>query len=171
MQRDNKDVFLSLTNLKYGSTLQVPMWGRPNIEGKMICSKYNVKLHIIENLSICGWSGCLIDGLASKPVSTDYDEENTIHIINKGGFHFEPILRETPLMSEVQREFISIIEDSDLIEDRKLEKLKSFFQVYPSLNVNFRVNQFNDTPLHIAVRAGELKIVRFLLKIGAQVDV
>lgn len=171
MQRDNKDVFSSLTDLKYGSVLQVPIFGRPEIEGSMICNEYGVKLHVIQDFSRCERSAYLIDGLAFTPVSTDYNEKDTIHIINKGGCYFEPILRETPLMSEVQREFISIIEDSDLIEDRKLEKLKSFFQVYPSLNVNSQVNQYNDTPLHILVRMGELKIVRFLLKIGAQVDV
>lgn len=33
------------------------------------------------------------------------------------------------------------------------------------------MNQRSDTPLHIAVCLEELKIVRFLLKIGAQVDV
>ncbi|WP_353272227.1 ankyrin repeat domain-containing protein [Wolbachia endosymbiont (group B) of Alcis repandata] len=167
MQRDNKDVFLLLTDLKYGSTLQIPIWGRPEIEGSMICNEYNIKLHVIEDLHICGWSGYLIDELTSKPVSTDYNEKNTIHIINKGGFHFEPILSETLLI----REFTNIIEDSSILEDRKLEKLKSFFKVYPSLNVNFRVNQCSDTPLHIAVCLGELTIVRFLLKIGAQVDV
>ncbi|XCA36015.1 MAG: ankyrin repeat domain-containing protein [Wolbachia endosymbiont of Armadillidium vulgare] len=171
MQKDNKDVFSSLTDLKYGNTLQIPICGRPEIEGSMICNEYNVKLHVIENLPMCGWSGYLIDGLASKPVSTDYNEKDTIHIINKGDFHFEPILSGTLLISEIQREFTSIIEDSDLTEDGKLEKLKSFFKVYPSLNVNSRVNQYNDTPLHIAVCVGELKIVRFLLKIGAQIDV
>ncbi|QJT94865.1 ankyrin repeat domain-containing protein [Wolbachia endosymbiont of Diaphorina citri] len=171
MQKDNKDVFSALTDLRYGSTLQVPIFGRPEIEGRMICNEYNVKLHVIENLLYSEWSSYLIDELGSRSVSTNYNEKDTIHIMNKGGCYFEPILRETPLMSEVQREFISIIEDSDLIEDRKLEKLKSFFKVYSSLNVNFRVNQCSDTPLHIAVCLGELKIVRFLLKIGAQVDV
>lgn len=167
MQKDNKDVFSSLTDLKYGSTLQVPICGRPEIEGSMICNEYGVKLHVIQDLSRYERSAYLIDGLAFTPVSTDYNEKDTIHIINKGDFYFEPILSETLL----KREFISIIEDSDLLEDRKLEKLKSFFKAYPSLNVNFQVNQYNDTPLHISVRVEELKIVRFLLKIGAQVDV
>ncbi|WP_264375514.1 ankyrin repeat domain-containing protein [Wolbachia endosymbiont (group B) of Sphaerophoria taeniata] len=171
MQKDNKEVASSLTDLKYGNTLQVPICGRPKIEGSMICNEYNVKLHVIEYLPIYEWSGSLIDGLGSKFVSTDYNEKDTIHIINKGDFHFEPILSETLLISEIQKEFTSILEGSNLIEDRKLEKLKSFFEAYPSLNVNFQVNQYNDTPIHIAVRVGELKIVRFLLKIGAQVDV
>ncbi|WP_349967767.1 hypothetical protein [Wolbachia endosymbiont of Armadillidium arcangelii] len=61
MQKDNKDVFSSLTDLKYGNTLQIPICGRPEIEGSMICNEYNVKLHVIENLPMCGWSGYLID--------------------------------------------------------------------------------------------------------------
>ncbi|QUI60445.1 ankyrin repeat domain-containing protein [Wolbachia endosymbiont of Spodoptera picta] len=167
MKSTNLPLHQALTGSKYGSTLQAPIWGRVEIEGSMICNEYNIKLHVIEDLHICGWSGYLIDELTYKPVSTDYNEKNTIHIINKGGFHFEPILSETLLI----REFTNIIEDSSLLEDRKLEKLKSFFKVYPSLNVNFQVNQYNDTPLHIAACVGELKIVRFLLKIGGQVDV
>ncbi|WP_177429428.1 OTU domain-containing protein [Wolbachia endosymbiont of Laodelphax striatellus] len=120
MQKDNKDVFSSLTDLRYGSTLQVPIFGRPEIEGRMICNEYNVKLHVIENLLYSEWSSYLIDELGSRSVSKNYNEKDTIHIMNKGGCYFEPILRETPLMSEVQREFISIIEDSDRIASNKM---------------------------------------------------
>ncbi|MGL9726217.1 MAG: ankyrin repeat domain-containing protein [Wolbachia sp.] len=49
--------------------------------------------------------------------------------------------------------------------------MKSFLEIYPKLNVNFQVDQYNGTPLHIAVCMGKLKIVKFLLKIGAQIDV
>lgn len=55
--------------------MQIPIWGRPEIEGSMICNEYNIKLHVIEDLHICGWSGYLIDELTSKPVSTDYNEK------------------------------------------------------------------------------------------------
>ena len=98
METQEPHLYKALTNLKYGSTLQVPMWGRPNIEGKMICSKYNVKLHIIENLPNSGYSHQLINELTSRSIDcVDYDEENTIHIINKGASHFEPILRKQTL--------------------------------------------------------------------------
>ncbi|AGJ99301.1 Ankyrin repeat domain protein [Wolbachia endosymbiont of Drosophila simulans wNo] len=187
MQRDNKDVFSSLTGLKYGSTLQIPIWGRPEIEGRMICNEYNeynVKLHVIEDLSM---SGCLIDGLASKPVSTDYNDKDTIHIINKGGAHFEPILRKQILphsdltqiqsmlkelsLEQIYEELIDTIEDCSLLEMEKLEKLKVFFRAHPRLDVNFQVNQRGDTLLHIAVRNDELEIIRFLLRKKANANV
>lgn len=98
METQEPHLYKALTNLKYGSTLLVPIWGRPNIEGKMICSKYNVKLHIIENLPNSGYSHQLINELTSRSIDcVDYDEENTIHIINKGASHFELILRKQTL--------------------------------------------------------------------------
>ncbi|OAB81281.1 hypothetical protein WSTR_04585 [Wolbachia endosymbiont of Laodelphax striatellus] len=89
-------LYEKLTDSKYGKTLNVPVWGRPEIEGRMICSEYDVNLHVIENLPVCGWSDQLVDGLASRSIGyVDFSEENTIHIINKTGIHFEPILRGT----------------------------------------------------------------------------
>ncbi|WP_241654121.1 ankyrin repeat domain-containing protein [Wolbachia endosymbiont of Laodelphax striatellus] len=190
MQRDNKDVFSSLTGLKYGSTLQIPIWGRPEIEGRMICNEYNVKLHVIEDLPIYGWSGSLIDGLGSKFVSTDYNEKDTIHIINGGYSHFEPILRKevqktlpysdlTQVQSmlkelsleQIYEEFINTIEDCSLLEMEKLEKLKVFFRANPRLDVNCQVNQRGDTLLHIAVCNDELEIIRFLLRKRANANI
>ncbi|MBR9983890.1 MAG: hypothetical protein KFE24_05835 [Wolbachia endosymbiont of Homalodisca vitripennis] len=49
METQNLHLYELLTSLKYGSTLQVPIWGRPDIEGRMISSEYNLKLHVIES--------------------------------------------------------------------------------------------------------------------------
>ncbi|MFP3022542.1 MAG: ankyrin repeat domain-containing protein, partial [Wolbachia sp.] len=201
MKSTNPSLHQELTGLKYGSTLQVPIWGRIEIEGSIICRKYNVKLHVIESNpwyandkqqepffhQLIGDSGLRNSGEYNK---VDYTNSSILHIINRGCSHFEPILRKeaqqtlsysdlTQVQSmskelslgQIYEKLSNIIEDCSFLEGEKLEKLKSFFKAYPSLNVNFQVNQYNDTPLHIAACVGELKIVRFLLKIGAQVDV
>lgn len=94
MQVDNPSLYQSLTSLKYGNTLQVPIWGRPDIEGQMICKKYNIKLHLIEKSTIAArWLHQVVNSEGSRSIgSIDYNEENTIHIINRGNAHFEPIL-------------------------------------------------------------------------------
>jgi hypothetical protein len=95
MQGDNLSLYKSLTSLKYGSTLQVPIWGRPDIEGQMICKKYNVKLHLIEKSTVTEvWLHQIVDKTCSKSVeNADYSDVSTVHIINKGNAHFEPVLR------------------------------------------------------------------------------
>ena len=95
MRDDDPSLYQSLTSSKYGSTLQVPIWGRPDIEGQMICKKYDVKLHVVEKRVVEGkevWLDQIVDGEGSRSVDrVDYNKENTIHIINRGA-HFEPIL-------------------------------------------------------------------------------
>ncbi|WP_206663913.1 ankyrin repeat domain-containing protein [Wolbachia endosymbiont of Laodelphax striatellus] len=190
MQKDNKDVFILLTSLHYGSTLQIPICGRPEIEGSIICGEYNVKLHIIKDLCYSGWSSYLIDELGSRSVSTNYSAKDTIHIISKGDYHFDPVLKKEvqrvlPLsnltqaqsmlsglpLEKIYEKFASVIEDCSLSENEKIEKLKAFFKACPRLDVNFQVNDRNDTPLHSAVYEGDSKIVKFLLRAGANVNI
>lgn len=204
MKIENPGLYQSFISPRYGSTLKIPIWGRPYIEGRIICNCYNVKLHVIENLCYSGWSSYLIDDRESRSVGTNFNEKDTIHIINGGNSHFEPVLRkqvqqilphsnltqsepscvdiswtreskkiasDVPFTSEIHREFISIVGNSDLTEYRKLEKLKDFFRVHKRLDVNFQVNQHDDTPLHVAVYNGELQIIKFLLKVGACIDI
>ncbi|APR98544.1 ankyrin repeat domain-containing protein [Wolbachia endosymbiont of Folsomia candida] len=104
MRIENSDLYRSLTSLKYGSALQTPIWGRPDIEGQLICNEYNVKLHIIEKLLHAGWSSQVVDGSVSRSVDdVDYNDVNTIHIINRGTNHFEPILDKTRTRSTAQQ--------------------------------------------------------------------
>ncbi|MDR2609138.1 MAG: hypothetical protein LBC06_00910 [Rickettsiales bacterium] len=91
---NNPSLYNSLTDIKYGTTLQVPIWGRPDIEGQMICAKYNIKLHLIEKYDI-GWLHQIIDSSGSRSVEdVDYSEENIVHIANEGRAHFQPVIKQ-----------------------------------------------------------------------------
>ncbi len=74
-------------------------WGDPDVEGRILCAKYKVKLHVIENQTVDNQDLSLhelIDNSGSKSAGeynkVDYDDSSTVHIINKGGLHFEPLL-------------------------------------------------------------------------------
>ncbi|WP_143689941.1 ankyrin repeat domain-containing protein [Wolbachia endosymbiont of Nilaparvata lugens] len=87
--------------------LTTSMWGLPEIEGRIICTAYDVRLHFIEVGKTCdeedvithhiinreGYQNGIINSeILNKEV---YYRKDTVHIINKGRFHFEPILRGT----------------------------------------------------------------------------
>ncbi|AOV88131.1 hypothetical protein WH35_01895 [Wolbachia endosymbiont of Drosophila incompta] len=74
-------------------------WGDPDVEGRILCEKYKVKLHVIENQTVDNQDLSLhelIDNSGSKSAGeynkVDYGDSSTVHIINKGGLHFEPLL-------------------------------------------------------------------------------
>lgn len=46
------DLYISLTKIKYGSTLCEPIWGRPEVEGPLICKIYNIQINIIEKYNV-----------------------------------------------------------------------------------------------------------------------
>ncbi|KAG8174178.1 NB-ARC domain-containing protein [Wolbachia endosymbiont of Oedothorax gibbosus] len=87
--------------------LKSPIWGRTEIEGRIICKKYSIKLHVIEKYNVEGkeiWAHQIVDESGSKSIGDiNYDEANTIHIINNGNSHFEPILntRNTAQVSSI----------------------------------------------------------------------
>ncbi|QUI60558.1 ankyrin repeat domain-containing protein [Wolbachia endosymbiont of Spodoptera picta] len=87
--------------------LNVPVWGLPEIEGRIICIVYNVRLHFVE-ITLNGDKEVVIthhlidkegyqkDILNSEILSKKiYYTKDTIHIVNQGGLHFQPILRGT----------------------------------------------------------------------------
>ncbi|WP_425383920.1 ankyrin repeat domain-containing protein [Wolbachia endosymbiont (group B) of Anania hortulata] len=201
MKSTNLPLHQALTGSKYGSTLQAPIWGRVEIEGRLICKKYNVKLHVIESNP---WYTNdnqqepflhqLIDDSGLRNIGgydkVDYNDGSILHIINGGYSHFEPILRkevQQPLpysdltqvqsmlkelsLEQIYEELINTIEDCSLLEMEKLEKLKVFFRAHPRLDVNCQVNQRGDTLLHIAVCNDELEIIRFLLRKRANANI
>ncbi|WP_264706714.1 NACHT domain-containing protein [Wolbachia endosymbiont (group B) of Archips podanus] len=104
-------------------------WGDSEVEGRILCEKYRVKLHIIEKHAVEGkevWLDQIVNSGGSRSVdSIDYNEENTIHIINRGSAHFEPILgtqgiqynkqqsREEQLMKEERPSEENKLNDSD----------------------------------------------------------
>jgi hypothetical protein len=93
-------------------------WGRPDIEGRMLCGKYGVKLHVVESNPLCAVSNQqdpflhqLIDSSDSKNAGeyneVNYDDSSVLHIINKGHAHFEPLLdRKKSLAKQEQEDFL-----------------------------------------------------------------
>ncbi|WP_261368573.1 tetratricopeptide repeat protein [Wolbachia pipientis] len=168
--------------------LTLPIWGRSEIEGRIICKEYNVKLHVVEKHVVEGkevWLDQIVNSEGSRSMdSIDYNEENTIHIINRGNAHFEPILstqeiqhnkRQSPDPSDYddeitpEEELINIIKSRDS-EEEKLTKIRKLFEKEPKPNINFQ-GEDNGTPLHIVVRKKELKVIEWLVKNGAKIDI
>ncbi|GAB6032882.1 hypothetical protein CHUAL_012080, partial [Chamberlinius hualienensis] len=76
--------------------LSSPIWGRPEIEGRMICQYYNVQIHLLERQIVNRngvWVNQLINQNGSKSVDeVNWDDEKLIHILNEGNLHFIPLL-------------------------------------------------------------------------------
>ena len=76
-----------------------PICGRPEIEGRMLCEIYGIKLHIIESFHSNGQEVIghqLVDSSGSRSLdeqSSLYNDPQMIHILNEGKCHFVPILR------------------------------------------------------------------------------
>lgn len=169
--------------------LTAPIWGRSEIEGRIICKEYDVKLHVVKKHVVEGkevWLDQIVNSEGSRPVdSIDYNEENTIHIINRGNAHFEPILSTQEIQHNKQQspdpsdyddeitpeeELINIIKSRDS-EEEKLQKIRGLFAREPELNINFQEDKNEDTSLHIAVRKKELKVIEWLVKNRAKIDI
>jgi hypothetical protein len=77
----------------------ISLCGRPEIEGRMLCQIYGIKLHIIENFHQSGHKVIghqLVDSSGSRSLvehSNLYNDPQIIHIVNEGLCHFDPILR------------------------------------------------------------------------------
>ncbi|MEW9824491.1 MAG: hypothetical protein AB2992_04875 [Candidatus Symbiodolus clandestinus] len=77
-----------------------PIWGRPEIEGRMLCNKFGIKLHVVEKQTVEDeviTVHQLIDRTGSKSIddsetATLYRNDKVLHILNEGRDHFVPIL-------------------------------------------------------------------------------
>jgi len=94
------------------------IWGRPRIEGRMLCQIYGIKLHIIENCYPSGHEVIghqLVDNLGSRSVdehSSLYNDPQIIHILNEGLCHFTPILRKTSVPNDpIEKEVSTSLSD------------------------------------------------------------
>ncbi|MEW9810159.1 MAG: hypothetical protein AB2993_07410 (plasmid) [Candidatus Symbiodolus clandestinus] len=75
-----------------------PIWGRPEIEGRMLCNKFDIKLHVVEKQTVEDeviTVHQLIDRTGSKPIddsetATLYRNDKVLHILNEGRDHFVP---------------------------------------------------------------------------------
>lgn len=89
-------------------------WGDPEVEGRILCGKYGVKLHVVENQTVDNQDLSLhqlIDDSGSKNAGeynkVNYDDSSVLHVINKGYAHFEPLLdRKKSLAKQEQEDFL-----------------------------------------------------------------
>lgn len=110
-QRRNETVSDYTANIMNNSR-----WGDSDIEGRILCEKYGVKLHVVESNQLRAidiqqdrFLHQLIDNSGSKNAGeynkVDYDDSSIVHVINKGGLHFEPLLdRNKSLAKQLQEE-------------------------------------------------------------------
>jgi hypothetical protein len=108
-RHENIDFVRYLTHTRLTSAeravlnLGAAIWERPEIEGRMHCQIYGIKLHIIENFRSSGKKVIghqLVDSSGSRSLdehSSLYNDPQIIHILNEGLCHFIPILRKTSI--------------------------------------------------------------------------
>lgn len=111
--------------------------GRPEVEGRIICTKYGVKLHciekqIVENATV--WCHDIVDETGSRSETPiDYTDDTTLHIINLRS-HFKPILRhhlEECLQQNLQYQ-TDVCEAQSMNSDGNLHKLNVIFPAHRS---------------------------------------
>ncbi len=214
---DNNGMVRSETKDYYAiNILNSNRWGDPEVEGRILCGKYGLTLHLIESNplqaidnqqkqflhQLVSSTGSINAGKYNK---VDYNDDRVIHIVNKGAEHFEPVLDKAKIRSVVQQEnqqsssdnlqqlgssrhASSDFSDYDQIrnqdelnadlmttirgndsEEEKVKKIKDLLN--DGADVNFKdANRENNTPLHAAVRKGELKVVKLLVEKRANVN-
>ncbi|WP_250295666.1 OTU domain-containing protein [Wolbachia endosymbiont of Oedothorax gibbosus] len=92
-------------------------WGRSDIEGRILCGKYGVKLHVLESNPLHAHDNRqdpflhqLIDSSGSKNVGeynkVDYDNSSVLHIINRSHAHFEPLLNRLAKQTQEHQDFL-----------------------------------------------------------------
>ncbi|MFP3022217.1 MAG: hypothetical protein ACEY3K_04545, partial [Wolbachia sp.] len=104
-------------------------WGDPEVEGRILCEKYKVKLHVIGNQTVDNQDLSLhqlIDNSGSKNAGeynkVNYDDSSVLHVINKGYAHFEPLLDiNKSLAKQLQEETKLKQEQEDFLLAKKLQ--------------------------------------------------
>lgn len=85
-----------INNLDLGPAI----WGRPEIEGRLLCQKYGIKIHLIEKHTVDGQEvivHSLEDGSGSRQLNDKqiYNDPKVVHILNERRAHFVPILHKS----------------------------------------------------------------------------
>jgi len=102
--------------------LGIVMWGRPEIERRMFCHMYGIKLHLIEKFNARGQnliSHQLVDSSGSKSVDENascYNDPQTIHSLNEGLCHSVPILHKTSAANKPNYIYIIYVSQINLLE-------------------------------------------------------
>ncbi|WP_265022320.1 ankyrin repeat domain-containing protein [Wolbachia endosymbiont (group B) of Ischnura elegans] len=108
-------------------------WGRSDIEGRVLCGKYGVKLHVAESNRLHTidkqqdpFLHQLIDSSGSKAGKIDYSHNSVLHMINGGHDHFQPLLyRNKALAKQTQEQKDSLCYSSlpsCSMDELKIEK-------------------------------------------------
>jgi hypothetical protein len=115
-------------------------WGRSDIEGRVLCSKYGVKLHVAESNPLHAidkqqdpFLHQLIDNSGSKNTGRiDYNDNSVLHIINMGHAHFEPLLNRNKIsakQTQEQQDFLlakQLQEQENLICAQQLQERENY---------------------------------------------
>ncbi|RLT60621.1 ankyrin repeat domain-containing protein [Wolbachia endosymbiont of Drosophila ananassae] len=108
-------------------------WGRSDIEGRVLCDKYGVKLHVAESNPLHTidkqqdpFLHQLIDSSGSKAGKIDYSHNSALHMVNGGHDHFQPLLyRNKALAKQTQEQKDSLCYSSlpsCSMDELKIEK-------------------------------------------------
>jgi hypothetical protein len=129
------DIYMASIGLRATEILNLStaIWGRPEIEGRMLCQTYGIKIHVIEYHHLNGQDVIghqLVDSSGSRSVeehSNAYIDPQVIHILNEGSGHFVPILHKTTEPKQViEKELCTSLS----------ERLQSLSNVTDGLNLH-----------------------------------
>lgn len=126
-------------------------WGRTDIEGRILCGKYDVKLHVVESNPLIitdnqqdPFLHQLIDSLGSKNAGeynrVDYNDNSVLHIVNSGHAHFEPLLNRLAKQTQEQLFAKQLQEQEDLIYAQQLQEREDY-----SLAMKFQEQEQKDS--------------------------
>lgn len=117
-------------------------WGDPEVEGRILCEKYDVKLHVIENQTVDNQDLSLhqlIDNSGSKNAGeynkVNYDDSSVLHVINKGYAHFEPLLDINKSLAKQLQEETKLKQEQEQ-EDFLLAKKLQLDEILEYCNVS-----------------------------------
>ncbi|MFP3028716.1 MAG: ankyrin repeat domain-containing protein [Wolbachia sp.] len=86
-------------------------WGRSDIEGRVLCGKYGVKLHVAESNPLHTidkqqdpFLHQLIDSSGSKAGKIDCNHNSVLHMVNGGHDHFQPLLYRNKVLAKQTQE-------------------------------------------------------------------
>lgn len=122
-------------------------WGDPEVEGRILCEKYDVKLHVIENQTVDNQDLSLhqlIDNSGSKNAGeynkVDYNDSSIVHIINKGYAHFEPLLDINKSLAKQLQEETKLKQEQEQ-EDFLLAKKLQIDEILEYCNISKGISE------------------------------
>ncbi len=164
--------------------LQKAIPGCPEIDGRILCNVYNVKLHVIEKHIVHGktyFLDLVVDSFVSKHSNDiQYEESDVVHVLQEEVNKYLPILRTHKSISSDSSdgEEAANVLNSKLFkvmcsknsEDLKIAKMKALLMKGADIDFKDGNNKCN-TVLHIAIRKREIKVIGFLVKINADIHI